>query len=136
MEVHLRRGSPEQHALRNQSRPSGQLYPDCAIRHEQYYCMDLHGCPRGSDRRGRERFPKANRVHYDRYNPDGIEGLPVPDLGIGFDFILAFSVFTHTTREEMHDLVGQLRSRLAPDGALVFTFIDSHFHAWLETHRE
>ena len=164
MEVHLWRGSAEQRALRDQSRPSGQfayfdkqlghpnwegksvldfggnrgnllLNPDCAIRHEQYYCMDVL---RGAIDEGRERFPTAHWVHYDRYNcsfnPKGIEGLPVPDLGIGFDFILAFSVFTHTTREEMHALVGQLRSRLAPGGALAFTFIDPHFRSWPETH--
>jgi SAM-dependent methyltransferase len=164
MEVHLWRGSAKQQALRDQSRPSGQfayfdkqlghpnwegksvldfggnrgnllLNRDCAIRHEQYYCMDVL---KGAIDEGRERFPKAHWIHYDRYNcsfnPEGIEGLPVPDLGIGFDFILAFSVFTHTTREEMHDLVGQLRSRLAPDGALAFTFIDPHFRSWPETH--
>lgn len=147
-------------ALRDQSRPTGQfayfdiqlghpnwegksvldyggnrgnllLNPDCVIRHEQYYCMDVL---QGAIDEGRERFPKARWVHYNRYNcsfnPEGIEGLPVPDLGIRFDFILAFSVFTHTTREELHDLVGQLRSRLAPGGTLAFTFIDPHFRSW------
>jgi SAM-dependent methyltransferase len=159
MEVHLWRGSAEQRALRDQLRPSGQfayfdrqlghpnwegksvldfggnrgnllLNPGCAIRPEEYYCMDVL---RGAVEEGRERFPTAHWIRYDRYNcsfnPEGIEGLRIPDLGISFDFILAFSVFTHTTREEMHDLVVQLRSRLTPDGALAFTFIDPHFRA-------
>jgi SAM-dependent methyltransferase len=164
MEVHLWRGTAKQRALRGQAPASGQfayfdkqlgypswegksvldfggnsgnllLNPECAIRQEQYYCMDVLG---EAIDEGRKRFPKAHWVHYDRYNcsfnPEGIQGLPVPDLGIGFDFILAFSVFTHTTREEMHDLVGQLRSRLAGDGALAFTFIDPHFRFRPETY--
>ena len=45
------------------------------------------------------------------------------------------SVFTHTGREEMNDLVGQLQTRLAPGGALAFTFIDPHFEPWPETYR-
>jgi hypothetical protein len=45
-------------------------------------------------------------------------------LGLKFDIILAFSVFTHTHRDEMIDLVGQLRSMLATHGVLAFTFFD------------
>jgi len=37
-------------------------------------------------------------------------------MGTKFDFIVAYSVFTHTTREEMHDIVRQLRSRLKKGG--------------------
>jgi SAM-dependent methyltransferase len=69
-------------------------------------------------------------VHYDRFNysfnPEGIEDIPIPELEADFDFIVAFSVFTHIAREEMHDLVGQLRRRLKPGGTLAFTFIDPH----------
>jgi SAM-dependent methyltransferase len=85
---------------------------------------------------GRKSFPQAHWVHFNRYNcsfnPDGIEGLPIPDLEIQFGMILAYSVFTHTTREEMNELVEQLRARLAPGGVLAFTFIDPHFNAWPE----
>ena len=52
----------------------------------------------------------------------GVKELPIPDLGTPFDFILAYSVFTHTTIENMRDLVGQLRGRLRPGGVLAFTF--------------
>jgi hypothetical protein len=55
-------------------------------------------------------------------------------MGIEFDMILAYSVFTHTTREEMNDLVEQLRAQLAPGGALAFTFIDPHFIPWPSTY--
>jgi len=60
--------------------------------------------------------------------------LQLPDIGIEFDFILAYSVFTHTTRAEMKDLVAQLQARLAPAGTLAFTFIDPHFKAFPETY--
>jgi SAM-dependent methyltransferase len=164
MEVHLWRGSAEQRALRGQAKKSGQfayfdeqlghpdwsaksvldfggnagsllLNADCAIRPEQYCCMDVL---KEAIAEGRARFPQARFVHFDRYNcsfnPEGIRDLPVPDLGIAFDLILAFSVFTHTTREEMNDLVGQLSERLAPGGTLAFTFIDPHFRSWPQTY--
>ncbi len=159
-EVPLWRGSAEQRALRSQSIKSGQFAyfdrqldypdwtgqsvldfggsagsllqdPDCAIRPEDYYCVDV---VREAVEEGRKRFPAAHWVHFNHYNcsfnPDGIEGLPIPDLGLEFGTILAYSVFTHTTREEMQTLVEQLQARLAPGGALAFTFIDPHFVAW------
>jgi SAM-dependent methyltransferase len=100
----------------------------CAIRPENYYCVDVL---KDALEEGRKRFPQAHWVHYNRYNrsfnPEGIEGLPIPELGVKFEFILAFSVFTHTTREEMHSLVEDLRSHLAPGGTLAFTFVDPHY---------
>jgi|SRR5882724_698587 len=156
-EIHLWRGSAEQQALRPRSRKSGQLayfgrqldYPDwsgklvldfggnsggllsdpaCPIRSEDYYCVDVLAAAVDE---GRQRFPRAHWIHYNRYNcsfnPEGVAGLPIPDLGIEFDVILAYSVFTHTTREDMNDLVSQLRGRLSPGGVLAFTFIDPHF---------
>ena len=78
-------------------------------------------------------------LHFNRYNcsfnPEGIDGLPIPDMGINFGMILAYSVFTHTTRDEMKELVEQLQARLAPGGTLAFTFIDPHFNAWPETYK-
>ena len=159
-EVHLWRGSPEQRALRSRLGKAGQfayfdrqldhpdwkgkrvldfggnsgnllLAPECTIRHEDYYCVDVI---REALQAGRKRFPRAHWIHYDRYNcsfnPDGIAGLPVPDLAVEFDVVLAFSVFTHTGRDEMNELVGQLRSRLRRGGVLAFTFIDPHFESW------
>jgi 2-polyprenyl-3-methyl-5-hydroxy-6-metoxy-1,4-benzoquinol methylase len=158
-EVHLWRGSPEQQALRTQLVKATQfayfdeqlghpgwrgkrvldfggnkgnllLDPACAIRHQDYYCLDVIS---EAIEEGRKAFPDAHWTHYNRYNcsfnPDGIVDLPVPDLGVEFDFILAYSVFTHTTREEMNDLVEQLRAPLAPDGLLAFTFIDPHWQS-------
>lgn len=101
--------------------------PGCTIAPERYYCLDVI---REAIDAGRSRSPSSHWVHYDRYNfsfnPGGVPGLPVPDLGMRFDVILAFSVFTHTGPGEMCELVGQLRDRLAFGGTLAFTFIDPH----------
>jgi SAM-dependent methyltransferase len=156
-EVHLWRGAPSERAQRSQMMKSSQFVyfdeqlehpdwtgklvfdfggnrggllfdPSCTIRQQDYYCVDVVG---DAIKEGRRLFPLAHFEHYDRYNrsfnPEGVVDLPVPDLGVRFDFILAYSVFTHTTLEEMRDLVGQLETFLAPGGALAFTFIDPHW---------
>lgn len=156
-EVHLWRGTPEQQALRAQFVKSTQfayfdkqldhpnwhlkrvldfggnkgnllLDPACAIRHQDYFCLDVI---REAIEEGRGAFPEAHWVHYDRYNfsfnPEGARNLPVPEFEIQFDFILAYSVFTHTHLDEMKELVAQLQQQLAPDGTLAFTFIDPHW---------
>ena len=161
-EVHLWRGSAEQRAQRYHfgnsghfsyfdeqlDRPEWQskkvldfggntggllLSPGCTIQPQNYYCIDVL---RAALDCGRQRFPQAHWIHFNRYNcsfnPEGIADLPIPDTSVEFDIILAYSVFTHTTREEMNDLVGQLRKRLTPNGVFAFTFIDPHYNAWPE----
>ena len=95
------------------------------VEHDNYWCLDV---TKTAIEIGRRSFPRAHFVHYHRYssyfNPKGVRNLPVPDLGLRFDIILAFSVFTHTHRREMLDLVGQLRRMLVPCGVLAFTFSD------------
>ncbi|HSS51037.1 MAG TPA: class I SAM-dependent methyltransferase [Thermoanaerobaculia bacterium] len=95
-----------------------------------YWCLDVY---RPALAQGRRTHPHAHFVHFDRYNseynPTGIPGLPIPDLGTQFDFILAFSVFTHIDASEMLELVAQLQTRLAPDGVLAFTFCDQSYPA-------
>lgn len=157
-EVHLWRGTADQQALRSQFVKAGQfayfdkqlghpdwrgkrvldfggnkgnllLDPECTIRNGDYYCLDVI---REAIAVGGRAFPEAHFVHYDRYNcsfnPEGVADLPVPDLGVEFDFMLAYSVFTHTTLAEMNELVPQLQKLLAPDGKLAFTFIDPHWN--------
>jgi len=163
-EVYLWRGSAEQRARRTLSGKLGRFsyfdrqldYPDwgskqvldfggnegnllldhnCAIRPEKYYCVDVIS---EALEEGRKRFPQAHWIHYNRYNcsfnPHGVMDLRIPDMGVEFDVILAYSVFTHTTREEMHNLVRDLQSRLAPGGVLAFTFIDPHYKPRLENY--
>ena len=157
-EVHLWRGSREQQALRRQPTDAFQFayfdrqlgHPDwpgkfvfdfggnrgnilkdpcCKIEPRNYYCLDVIN---DAIEEGRKTFPEAHWFHYDRYNcsfnPTGVVDLPIPDLGREFDVILAYSVFTHTTLEEMRDLVAQLEQRLSSGGTLAFTFIDPYWN--------
>ena len=97
------------------------------VDHQDYWCIDLN---KDVIEQGRRTYPRAHFVHYDRYssqyNPNGVRYLGVPDCGLEFDIILAFSVFTHTDRSETLELVGSLQRMLAPDGVLAFTFWDPH----------
>jgi SAM-dependent methyltransferase len=99
-----------------------------AIKQEDYWCVDLH---KPALERGRRALPGAHFVFYNRYhnlyNPTGIVDLPVPDLGLTFDFILAFSVFTHTSVREMREILGQLKGMLKSGGTLAFTFDDPNY---------
>jgi SAM-dependent methyltransferase len=98
------------------------------VEHENYWCVDLN---EEVVEQGRQAFPRANFVHYNRYqsqyNPNGVRNLEVPECGGKFDIVLAFSVFTHTDRSEMMELVGSLRRMLAPRGVLAFTFCDQRY---------
>ena len=99
--------------------------PRCTIEPRNYWCIDVSG---DAIEAGREAFPEGHWIHYDRYsfefNPRGTPGLPVPPTDRAFDFILSYSVFTHIPEQETIMLVNELRTRLAPGGVLVYTFID------------
>jgi hypothetical protein len=93
-----------------------------------YWCIDVN---RAAIETGQRRYPRAHFVHYDRYssqyNPDGVRHLPIPDCGLKFDIILAFSVFTHAHQIEMKELVQQLENMLTANGVLAFTFCDARY---------
>ncbi|MEA2338021.1 MAG: Methyltransferase domain, partial [Thermoanaerobaculia bacterium] len=93
-----------------------------------YWCIDVS---RDAIAQGSAAHPEAHFVFYDRYNwafnPTGTEALPIPDLGMRFDVIVAYSVFTHTNQRETRELVDQLRPLLAPGGTIAFTFIDPSY---------
>jgi hypothetical protein len=96
------------------------------VAHDDYWCLDV---THKAIEQGRRKFPQAHFVFYDRYrsyfNPRGIRHLPIPRLGLAFDIIIAFSVFTHTHRKEMIELVGQLQGMLSKPGLLAFTFFST-----------
>jgi hypothetical protein len=85
------------------------------VAHNRYLCLDV---TRRAIEIARRQFPRAHFERYDRYssyfNPKGVRHLPVPELGVKFDVVLAFSVFTHTPQKEMIELIGQLRPMLLP----------------------
>jgi hypothetical protein len=79
---------------------------------------------------GRLTYPRAHFVHFNRYSPQynpTAFAIAIPDCGVKFDIILAFSVFTHVDQEEMVESWTRLRRMLAPDGVLAFTFFDPQF---------
>jgi len=98
------------------------------IDHQDYWCLVLN---LDVVEQGRRTYPEAHFIHYNRYNsqynPNGVRYLSIPACGVKFDIIVAFSVFTHTDRSEMVELVGSLRSMLAPGGVLAFTFDDPRY---------
>src|ERR1043166_9564479 len=98
------------------------------VDHENYWCIDLNPAVIAH---GREQHPRAHFVHFNRYspqyNPHGVRHEPVPDCGVSFDFILAFSVFTHVDQTEMIELVESLWQMLSDGGVLAFTFLEPHY---------
>src|SRR5215218_8526911 len=90
-----------------------------SVNHEDYWCIDIN---RAVVEQGRLTYPRAHFVHFNRYSPQynshGVRNLPIPDCGVKFDVILAFSVFTHVDKNEMVESVGALRRMLAPKGVL------------------
>jgi SAM-dependent methyltransferase len=111
--------------------------PNSTIDHERYWCIDV---VQKSIEEGKAELPRAHWIFYDRYcfffNPSGVAQLDIPSFEDSFDYIVAYSVFTNTPRSDMLQLVKQLEDRLAPNGALAFTFIDPYHHSWPDTYRD
>jgi hypothetical protein len=111
----------------------GSLLSDSSanIDHDMYWCIDVS---RDAILQGKKWFPKAHWIFYDRhnvqFNPKGIRALRIPATGEEFDFILAYSVFTHTSKAEMVDMVRQLLAFLTDRGVLAFTFLDPRWNAF------
>lgn len=98
------------------------------VNHRDYWCIDINPAVIAQ---GRSLYPRAHFVHFNRYNsqynPQGIRHLPISDCGVKFDFILAFSVFTHVDEKEMVESAGSLRRMLSKDGVLAFTFLEPNY---------
>ena len=98
--------------------------PNCKIEEENYYCIDVS---KNAIEEGQLRYPKAHFHYYNAYNysfnPLGVHDLPIPDLGEQFDYILAYSIFTHMDQKETIHKVNQLTRFLADNGTLIFTFL-------------
>ncbi len=105
--------------------------PNSTIEPEHYWCIDVD---KESLERGQKCYPKSHWVFYNRYcfffNPHGVQNLVLPCLDDKFDYIVAYSVFTNTTRTDMLQLVKQMEGLLANNGVLAFTFIDPHYFSW------
>jgi hypothetical protein len=106
------------------------------IEPKNYTCVDVDNF---ATILGNDDYPEAAWHHFDRYqphyNPTGIVGEPLPMLA-RFDFILAFSVFTHTPHAETKELVhAMLHDHLNDDGVMVVTFLEPYALPWFLEHR-
>src|SRR5262245_10337229 len=105
--------------------------PNSTIEPDRYWSLDV---VEESIERGRASYPTAHWGCDDRYcfyfTPYGAPALAPADLGGGYGYVVAYSVFPNTTRTDMLQLVHELEGLLADDGALAFTFIDPHYLSW------
>ena len=103
-------------------------HPRSAIDRDKYCCIDVSV---DAIVAGKRLAPEAHFIFYDRYNfeynPVGQPDLAIPVNGNRFDFVLALSVFTHTPKTEMIELVSSLEGVLNEGGRLAFTFFDPHY---------
>lgn len=76
---------------------------------------------------GQQEFQTAKFIHYDTfnhmYNPEGSTGSALP-LSQTYDNIISYSVFTHTTQEDMLLRLAELFNFLNPGGRLMFTYLN------------
>jgi len=93
---------------------------------KQYTGIDVDN---GALDEGRKLFPNATFIHYNgyncAYNPNGVKNLK-PNLNQKYSNIISYSVFTHTTEDDMLDTVRWLYDHLEPGGKLMATFCSEH----------
>ena len=103
-------------------------HPRSTIDRDKYWCIDVSV---DAIVAGKRAAPEAHFIFYDRYNfeynPDGIRNLAIPTNGNRFDFVLALSVFTHSPKTEMIEMVNSLEGVLNEGGRLAFTFFDPNY---------
>jgi hypothetical protein len=104
------------------------LDPHCSIDHDKYWSIDVSP---DAIAEGALRYPDAHFVFHDRYNfeynPEGQHGLPIPDLGVRFDIIVGWSIFTHVSKAETLEYADRLLDFLTDDGMAAFSFLDPGF---------
>jgi trans-aconitate methyltransferase len=73
---------------------------------------------------GKRRFPEANWVWYNRYNPvyNPTGEKVLPSLDTAFDLIVSYSVFTHMSLEDMLETLDYLYEQLSPRGTICFSY--------------
>lgn len=73
-------------------------------------------------------FPDATFIHYDKfnlcYNKTGIKNI-WPNLGKKFNYIISYSVITHTDKEDMLDTIEWLYNLLDRNGKLLISYLSS-----------
>ena len=76
---------------------------------------------------GRSLFPNARFIHYNRYNimynTSGEKNV-WPELNEQFDYIISYSVLTHTTIDDALAAIEWLYKRLKPGKKMLLTWLD------------
>ncbi|GAA3613683.1 hypothetical protein GCM10022419_118480 [Nonomuraea rosea] len=101
------------------------LDPNCRIEPENYWSIDVS---RDAICEGRRRHPAGHFLFYDRYNfeynPAGTPGLPIPDPGVRFDFVVGWSILTHIGKAETLELTARLADLMSTGSRAALTFLD------------
>lgn len=77
---------------------------------------------------GKKMFPNAEFIHYNKhnymYNNEGKKDI-WPEINKTYDFVISYSVITHTTIEDMLSAIKWLYSKLNSNGKMFITYLDS-----------
>ena len=98
---------------------------------ENYYCLDVNN---DALNYGEKLCPTANWKHHNAfnhmYNPAGEKELLFPYEDNTFDFVLAYSVYSHTTYEQLLFDFAEMRRVCKPFGQIAVTFVDLQGAEW------
>ena len=106
------------------------------IKEENYTCIDVE---KEAIESGKNEFPNANFIHYNRFSPMYNEGNidePFPILEERFDICFAFSVFTHTDFSTFETTVNYLQGICKK---LILSFVskeNSRMKTWVSNKRQ
>tara|TARA_B100001939_G_C16945487_1_gene620123 strand:- start:878 stop:1627 length:750 start_codon:yes stop_codon:yes gene_type:complete len=96
-----------------------------SIKPSDYYCLDVD---KKSLEDGKQNFPDANWIHHNAfnhmYNPTGTENTLFPFEDNTFDYVLAYSVYSHTTFEQFVFDLAEIKRVCKPGGQIGLTFVD------------
>jgi SAM-dependent methyltransferase len=104
----------------------------------QYTGIDVD---RESIEEGKRVYPAADWIWYNRFNPayNHTGTTALPQFNKKFDMIISYSVFSHTTAEDMLELIDHLFTYLKNNGKIYFTYcnIDNKkLVSWFRNRRE
>lgn len=104
---------------------------------KNYFCLDVD---KEALDYGRTNFPDANWVSHNAfnhmYNSSGVEDSNFPFEDNTFDYILAYSVYSHTTFEQLVFDINEMRRVCKPGGKVAFTVIDKLSAEYFTTKRK
>lgn len=103
---------------------------------ENYYCLDVD---KEAVEYGRNNFPSANWYHHSAfnhmYNVVGMEGVDFPYPDDTFDCVVAYSVYSHTTFEQLCFDLKEMQRVCKPGGKVAITIIDKESAEYFTTKR-